>query len=146
MKWILALALLSIVLVSGCIQSGMLTGGEGDCIQENTTIADVYRLEGEVLSAGREILWSENLGYYAEATVRLENTDKEAGWFLMTFEWQKPGAAVYIDKKNLHIEPGETGEFKSAYPVNPQQGAEFVYSYTSYPDSGRTENRQVESC
>lgn len=146
MKYILALVLVSIALVSGCTQTGMITGEEGACTLVNNTFVDIYRLDASILGVNKQILLSQDLDYYAEGLVTLQNTDNESGWFLLTFEWMRPGQGMpYTEKKSLHLDPGEAGEFISACPIDPQLGAVFTYSYTSYPDSGRTVKKQIET-
>lgn len=146
MKRIFILVLLSALLVSGCTQSGMLTSGEG-CKTLNETHTEIAQLEARVLSAEREILWSGDLGYYMEGTVRLINSDQEGGWFILTFSWMRPGQGMpRTEKKSLHLNPGEEGVFKSICPdIDPQMGAYLTYRYKSYPDSGRTVERQLET-
>jgi hypothetical protein len=80
----------------------------------------------------------------------LENTDNESGWFLVTFNWMKPGQArPFTEKKSMHLNPGDTGEFKSVLPgIDPQLGASFSYEYESYPDSRNIvkNQREIEIC
>ena len=150
MKWILGFALVAALLVSGCTQEGMIassgTEEEGVCRIVNETYAEIAELDARVLGMNREISWSQDLGYYAVGTVRLENTDKESGWFLVTFNWMKPGQArPYTEKKTMHLNPGDVGEFISIIPdIDPQGGVSFLYEYDSYPDSERSVKKQRE--
>lgn len=144
MKWIFALALLSL-LVSGCTQAGMIAGAGDSCRPVNHTYTEIARLSTMVLGVDRQISWSRDLGYYAEGTVILKNTDNESGWFMVTFEWIMPGENPQTERVSKHLNPGDAEEFKSICPdIDPLQGALFRYQYTSYPDSGRTVERQME--
>lgn len=145
MKWILGLVVLSAFLVSGCTETGQIAAGgeEGVCRIVNETYADIDSLDARVLGVNRQISWSQDLGYYSEGTVRLENTDNESGWFLVTFNWMGPGQGIpYTQKLSGHLNPGDIMEFKSVYPG---QGISFLYEYESYPDSQRIAKKQRET-
>lgn len=149
MKWILAAALALAVLVSGCTETGQVAAGEeeGACRIVNETYVEIDSLDAGILGVNRQISWSQDLGYYAEGIVKLKNTDNESGWFLVTFNWMGPGQErPYTEKKSMHLNPGDSGEFKSVFPnIDPQLGVSFLYEYESYPDSQRIVKKQRET-
>ena len=149
MKWILGLVVLSALLISGCTETGQITTGEeeGACRIVNETYAEIDSLDAVILGVNNQTSWSQDLGYYAEGIVELKNTDNESGWFLVTFNWMRPGQGrPYTEKKSMHLNPGDVEEFKSVFPnIDPQLEVHFLYEYESYPDSQRIVKNQRET-
>ncbi len=153
MKWVLAIVLVLAILVSGCTnETGQIaanaTGEEEEaCRIVNETYVEIDSLDAVILGVNKQVSWSQDLGYYAEGIIELKNTDNESGWFLVTFNWMRPGQErPYTQKLNKHLNPGDVEEFKSVFPnIDPQLEVSLSYEYESYPDLQRIVKKQRET-
>ncbi len=90
-----------------------------------------YYLKNQVISGYQtEEVELFGKGVYREGIVKVMNTDNEAGWFIVTFNWE-----TLYDKKTdsvrHYIEPDETIEFVSIYDNDLGEDTKFKYSVQS---------------
>jgi len=72
-------------------------------------------------------------GVYNRGIVTLKNTDNEATWFTVTFNWKTHSHYGEKDMVRHYIKPGNTVEFKSIYDNHFGEDTKFTYTYKSEP-------------
>lgn len=105
-----------------------------DCVDTQIPYQDTetydYTLNAVSISATEDYRVDLDKGVYAVGQVTLKNTDNQAGWFTVTFNW-KTLKRTASDTIRHYIEPDKRVLFESIFDIESGEDNQYTYTYVS---------------
>ncbi len=169
------IALTASIVVSGCTQTGQVTGdsitGQATSDSQCRTVQEAYQAEvpytetecedvpyeaeetylhyaeHDIVKQGFKQKWSPELGYYHHGTVTVMNTDDEAAWFAVEYNFISADREIPVTYGRQYIEPGETAEYEFTFDSRMKERVRSSFSVTSEPvEKTATVTKYREEC